>query len=600
MAKGLSFGLAPRLDRTIATPGQELNALPQAKFEANSPELQTGAEIVGALPTAAIGEGALTRVIPPSLGTSVLHRALDVLGQGARGGIVGGTAGAGLNEEDPLSGAAGGAVVGAGIPSVMGLAKLLGKPAVDAVAARLVPSAAEAQARAKIAQAFTRDMLSPAQAQTALATLGPEGALIDTGLPKGNVIGLGAGVANQPGNARGIATQFLEGRMEGAPTRINAAINTATGTPGEFNGTMSNLAQQRATAAAPKYDAAFSRIIPTQEEADSVQRFIADPIGQDALDKGMRIIRLEKLATGDTFNPADYGVTTGDNGQYVLGSGTPNLRLMDAVKRGYDEIVDGFRDPTSGRLNLNQYGRAVNGARAAYVGALRDMYPRYGAALDAWGGPSQSMNALNMGRGILSEDPEVTADTIGGLSDNDKDFFRAGVARALKDKVDATQEGADATRKIFGNQLIRDKIRAGFGDDASFDQFANTMQNEGTYAQTRNAVLSGSRTAPLGADIKDVDYSAPLMLAAAGHPVAAAGKLIASQGGATPLDTNPVRTAIAKLLFSGGQGNDFFNALGNVQNRQLTPWVRVPAGITGAIQAAQPPPRRQQGLLGQQ
>ena len=60
MAKGLSFGLAPRLDRTIATPGQELNALPQAKFEASNPDLQTGSEIVGSLPTAAIGEGALS------------------------------------------------------------------------------------------------------------------------------------------------------------------------------------------------------------------------------------------------------------------------------------------------------------------------------------------------------------------------------------------------------------------------------------------------------------------------------------------------------------------------------------------------------------
>jgi hypothetical protein len=410
-------------------------------------------------------------------------------------------------------------------------------------------------------------------------------------------------MASMPGTNRQIAQDFLNTRMEGAPTRINAAINAGTGTPGEFNGTMSNLAQQRATAAAPKYDAAFSRIIPTQEEADSVQRFIADPIGQDALDKGMRIIRLEKLATGDTFNPADYGVTTGDNGQYVLGSGTPNLRLMDAVKRGYDEIVDGFRDPTSGRLNLNQYGRAVNGARAAYVRALRDMYPRYGAALDAWGGPSQSMNALNMGRGILSEDPEVTADTIGGLSDNDKDFFRAGVARALKDKVDATQEGADATRKIFGNQLIRDKIRAGFGDDASFDQFSNTMQNEGTFAQTRNEVLKGSQTARRIAGQQDVDLGTPLTLLATGHPLPAAVNMLRQTAKANPaMDTDPVRAAIAQQLFGQPgqqQANPYFQALQSAQSRLMTPWVRVPAGITGAIQAAQPPPKQQQGLLGQ-
>jgi hypothetical protein len=599
MAKGLSFGLAPRLDRTIATPGQELNALPQAKFEASNPDLQTGSEIVGSLPTAAIGEGALARVIPPSLGTSVLHRALDVLGQGARGGIVGGTAGAGMNEDDPLSGAAGGAVVGAGIPSIMGLAKLLGQPAVDAVAARLVPSAADAQARAKIAQAFTRDMVTPTQAQTTLATLGPEGALIDTGPPKGNVIGLGSGVANQPGNARGIATQFLEGRMEGAPTRINAAINAATGNPANFHATMNNLADLRSTNAAPLYEQAFSK---PAGMTDNLQGMLDDPVAQQGLKQGLEIQRIENAArVGRGQAPlatTDPAIQYDDNGDPRI-VGVPNMRSLDAVKRGMDAMIEDARSDVTGQVAWTPRLRAIDDLRRTWVSALDQNNPDYAAARAAWAGPSEARDAMEMGRNILNNDPEVTADTVAGLSDGNKDFFRAGVARALKDKVDATQEGADATRKIFGNTLIRNKIAAGFGDDATFNQFRSTMENEGTYAQTRNAVLSGSRTAPLGADIKDVDYSAPVMLAAAGHPVAAAGKLIASQGGATPLDTNPVRTAIAKLLFSGGQSSDFFNALGNVQNRQLTPWARVPAGITGAIQAAQPPPRRQQGLLGQ-
>jgi hypothetical protein len=602
MAKGLSFGLAPRLDRAIATPGQQLDELPQAKFEANSPELQTGAEIVGALPTAAIGEGALTRLIPAATRPGIVGRAMDIGGQTTRGGIIGGTAGAGMNEADPVSGGLAGATAGAAIPLGLGAAGLIGRPLIDAVTARLVPGEASRQAAAKIAQAFNRDMITADQARDALARLGPLGGLIDAG--GANVTGLGEAMASMPGSNRQLATDFLETRMEGAPTRINAAINAGTGTPGEFNGTMSNLAQQRSTAATPKYEAAFSRIIPTQEEVDSVQRFIHDPIGQEALQHGMRDIQLEKLKTGDPFNPADYGVTKGDDGRYVLGSGTPNLRLMDAVKRGYDTIVQNIKD-ASPIGKLNSYGMRVDAVRRTYVGQLRDMYPRYAVALDAWGGPSQSMSALNMGREILSEDPEVTASTIGALSDNDKDFFRAGVARALKDKVDATQEGADATRRIFGNQLIRDKIRAGFGDDVSFDQFANTMQNEGTFAKTRNEVLKGSQTARRVAGQQDVDLGTPLTLLATGHPLPAAVSLLRQGARANPaMDTDPVRAQIAQQLFSQPgpqQGSPYFQALQSAQSRLMTPWVRVPAGITGAIQAAQPPPRQPQrgGLLGQ-
>jgi hypothetical protein len=154
---------------------------------------------------------------------------------------------------------------------------------------------------------------------------------------------------------------------------------------------------------------------------------------------------------------------------FVLNSGTPNLRLMDAVKRGYDEIVEGFRDPTSGRPNLNQYGRAVNGVRAAYVKDLREMFPRYGSALDAWAGPSRAMDALGMGRRALSNDPEVTAKVIKGLPAADKEFFLTGVARALKDKIEGAADGADATRRIFGNKLIRDKIAAAFDNPAQFE-----------------------------------------------------------------------------------------------------------------------------------
>ena len=207
---------------------------------------------------------------------------------------------------------------------------------------------------------------------------------------------------------------------------------------------------------------------------------------------------------------------------------------------------------------------------------------------------------MEMGRNILNNDPEVTAQTVAGLSDGNKDFFRAGVARALKDRVDATQEGADATRKIFGNTLIRNKIAAGFGDDATFNQFRSTMENEGTYAQTRNAVLSGSRTAPLGADIKDVDYSAPLMLAAAGHPVAALASLSRAREGRP----RSIPTRCAPRLPS------CCLAAARVMT-SLTRWEMCRTGSSPRGCACRPasqersrqpsrPPRRQQGLLGQQ
>ena len=181
-----------------------------------------------------------------------------------------------------------------------------------------------------------------------------------------------------------------------------------------------------------------SRIAPTDEEAARVEHFIADPIGQGALQRGLRVIQLEKLADGEAFNPAEYGVIRGEGGKYELESGVKNVRLMDAVKRGYDEIVEDFRDPRTGRLALNQYGRAVNLVRSAYTNTLRDMYPRYANALDAWGGPSRSIDALQAGRNFLRQEPEEIKRRISTLSTNDQEFYKLGAAATLRKMIATT------------------------------------------------------------------------------------------------------------------------------------------------------------------
>jgi hypothetical protein len=603
MAKGLSFGLAPRLDRAIATPGQQLDELPQAKFEANSPELQTGAEIVGALPTAAIGEGALTRLIPAATRPGIVGRALDIGGQTTRGGIIGGTAGAGMNEADPVAGGLAGATAGAAIPLGLGAAGLIGRPLIDAVTARLVPGEASRQAAAKIAQAFNRDMITADQARDALARLGPLGGLIDAG--GANVTGLGEAMASQPGTNRQIAKDFLETRMEGAPTRINAAINAATGNPANFHATMNNLADLRSTNAAPLYEQAFSK---PAGMTDNIKGMLDDPVAQQGLKEGLEIQRIAnsaRIGRGEAPLPTtDPAIQYDANGVPRI-VGVPNMRSLDAVKQGMDAIIEAARSDVTGQVAWTPKLREIDGLRRAWVSALDQNNPEYAAARAAWAGPSEARDAMEMGRNILSNDPEVTAETVARLSDGNKDFFRAGVARALKDRVDATQEGADATRKIFGNTLIRNKIAAGFGDDATFNQFRSTMENEGTFAQTRNEVLKNSATARRIAAQQDVDLGTPLTLLASGHPLPAAVSLLRQGARANPaMDTDPVRAQIAQQLFSQPgqqQASPYFQALQSAQSRLMTPWVRVPAGITGAIQAAQPPPRQPQrgGLLGQ-
>lgn len=78
---------------------------------------------------------------------------------------------------------------------------------------------------------------------------------------------------------------------------------------------------------------------------------------------------------------------------------------------------------------------------------------------------------MNMGKRALSNDPEVNARIVGNLSPGDKQFYLQGVTRAIQDKIASAQDGADVTRKIFGNNLMRDKIAAAFDNPEAFQQF---------------------------------------------------------------------------------------------------------------------------------
>ncbi|TPG50198.1 hypothetical protein EAH75_01500 [Rhodanobacter glycinis] len=125
----------------------------------------------------------------------------------------------------------------------------------------------------------------------------------------------------------------------------------------------------------------------------------------------------------------------------------------------------------------------------------------------------------------------------------------------MQDKISGAQDGADVTRRIFGNDLIRNKIAAAFDDPAAFAKFQQQMEAESTFAQTRNQVLKGSQTARRLAGQAD-----------AAQPLADAGRQLLS-GNVGSAITSGVKgvanylmqpsqaqsTALGNLLFKPGQ-----------------------------------------------
>lgn len=464
-------------------------------------------------------------VMGGALGTA-LRGGLSLAGLPQTGEFLSGVGGVGVPGalgwgQRIASGVTSGAVQGlaTGGPSGAATGAILGGtllPAVGGVASWLsgrTPQGAATQALAAIYRAAQRDRMTPADLEAAISRLGPNATLADAG--GANLRQLGEGIANNPGPGQEIAVNFLRSRAEGQAERMTQAVRDATGATGSAFDNMQALKQTRAMNSEPAYTAAFNNTVVTPEQAAELSRFVATPIGQRALQNGMSEIQLEQeVAQGKPVNlAADYGVTQNPDGSYVLGDGAPNLRLYDAIKAGYDSLVERFRDPTSLRLNLSGTtsvpgmggevsGNALNSVRQAYTTTLRRLFPQYGDALDAWAGPSADMDALSLGRRLLTTDADQTAAGVAALSPSQQQMYQVGVAQALRDRIEGTagsgtETAADATRRVFGNTQIRNRIAAGFGgaDTPAYQNFENTMQREALFADVNRQMTQGSPTA---------------------------------------------------------------------------------------------------------
>ena len=83
-----------------------------------------------------------------------------------------------------------------------------------------------------------------------------------------------------------------------------------------------------------------------------IQRLLGNHNVQNGIKRGLEIQKNEADALNQPFNPNDYAVDAEDS---VIR--TPNMRLLDAAKKGLDAILEDYRDPTSGRLALDERGR---------------------------------------------------------------------------------------------------------------------------------------------------------------------------------------------------------------------------------------------------
>ncbi|WP_062229095.1 hypothetical protein [Aureimonas frigidaquae] len=459
-----------------------------------------GAGVVGAVvPAGVLGAANRAGMLSPQVAqtATTIFGPSNSLGRVAADAVVGGAAGAGAvagadmapDGWEPVGALAGSFAAGlpAGAVANAPSAIARNRAADQAVA----PVGISGRTAAQISREMERDGLSVSAARQRAAQMGDDAMLLDLG----DNLGRGtAAMVTKPGEGAATVRRRLADRQAGAPQRIADAADTALGPARNMAETVDDLIRTRSAAAEPLYRGALDRPI---EWNDRMQQFIDEPNIRRGLRDGVEIQRLEALARGEQFNPLDLRIAGYDEAGDAIIQGTPNMRTLNAAKKGLDQQIETYRDPTTGRLALDERGRALVELQSSFIRALDDANPEYAAARQAWSGPTRVRDAMALGQDVFSAStrPDDLRRRLSSMTDAEREAFQIGARDQLAEVMGTARRDASAARALFEKGWNREKLGLVLGDDDRATQFLQTLQNETAFSNRSNAITGGSATA---------------------------------------------------------------------------------------------------------
>lgn len=294
--------------------------------------------------------------------------------------------------------------------------------------------------------------------------------------------------------AREFATDRAEGLQDRIATQARRTISDDPRTPMEIRDQAVEEGRRRA---APLYDQAYSEPI---EVTDEIRALLQTPAGKSAMQRAQRIAANERRQ---------------------INLEQPDLQTLDYVKRGLDDVLDTYRDRTTGRLVLDTEGRAVQNVLANFRKELDRLSPTYGQARATYADSARLQNAAELGEQFMRMEADQFAAAVARLSPQEQEVARAAARRAVERAAGTQGQAPGVAQRLSGGreQGIRSQALL---DDPEPMQRAMRTELEGL----RNAqAVSPMQGSPTSMNIQDAGNAGGIIDAFT-NPVRAAGVAI--------------------------------------------------------------------------
>jgi hypothetical protein len=420
------------------------------------------------------------------------------IGYGAVGGL-GSSEGETIGDitKDVAKGAAIGGVVGPISQPVMSVLGAGGRQ----IAARVSPTKANEYAQQKVAEALLRDtppdLLASAltMSQARMGKLGTEARVADVG--GANMRQLLDTIATLPGETKQLLERAIRERQAGRAGRLVTAADEALGTAGsQFQQSIDNFSELRQIESRPFYNVIDQAVVQIDQPLMKILK------RSESLQSAAEL--LYKTKTGQVI----------DLSKLQPGQPVP-MNVLDTLKQSLYDSAQSLKRSGSG-----QQATAYDDVRQELIKALIDRSPKvggksaYAQAMEKWAGPSQMMDAAELGRKAMTGDIVNFKQELRGLTGSEMDAFRIGALQALRQKT-GTEAGQTSLLKMWKEPATQERLKAVFGND--YREFAAAVAKEARLKGLESAGR-GAQTAARAAGMADLDVS----------PVMQAGQAVAS------------------------------------------------------------------------
>ena len=473
----------------------------------------------------------------------------------AIGGVSGLSEGNGIGErlENAAKGAGTGLLIGGALPVTAAAAKGVMSAPAGWLKALTNP---EGYANSQIARAVHESGQTPQQLGQAVQDANAAGQPFTLADAMGNSgQRMLSTVTRAPGEGRTAAVEFLNQRQAGQGERVGDILDESLGAGNTARQRMAQLKTQGQQESSPLYQEALDKQ-PVWN--DRMQQFFDDPITKKGLSEGVGVQRLEALATGRPFNPTDHAITSFDEAGDPVISGVPNMRTVNLIKKGWDQMLEKYRDPTTGRLALDEHGRALDAVRRSFLNEVDSLNPKYAEARAAYAGPAQVREAVGVGQQAATRGRAAdNIDRFNTMTEPQKQGFREGYADARAGAIERAPQGTNVVRPLTSQKAQQElgelSLHQGPTQPGQAAPMQQRLNREQTMFETRAQALGNSKTAENLADDAAMAVDPHLIgNVISGNWHGAIRNVLSAGHTALTGNTPAVRAAVGRMLLDRG------------------------------------------------